>query len=485
MTRKTFMHKKIIIFLFTVVICNAIFAETVTINVPVAPMYKQANADAPVISSAIYATSGEVVAKSGNSWLLVKTPDGYRGWMKASDVIFSAVAFGKNLVEVRNLFANIYQDPTTTNHEKLFTLSFSTRLPLIKVLNERWLMVRLANGDTGYVQQGDVVINPKPLTLQEMLALSTKFIGLPFTWGGVSSYGFDCSGFVQMLYKEMGILLPRDGGLQLNDPRLIAVDKTKLQPGDLLYFVQEGHIDHTGLYLGNNQFISSTPYRTPIVQLGSLADPHWGDIFYAARRLDSVGAIHESPLPEFHSTVESLPDNIKNQMQKYTWHEGCPVTLDDLVYIKLSYWGFDNRSHQGELVVRKDVATDVVAIFQDLYQQKFPLANMQLMDAYKGDDIAADNANNTSAFNCRPQVNFPKLFSGHSYGMAIDINPLINPYVNGAEVTPPASKKYLTSDALGKITKNDPAYQAFISRGWSWGGDWSGKIRDYQHFEKK
>lgn len=471
------MTKKFALWLLAAMIFSTASAEVVTINAPVASMHKMAGFDSPVISSAIYATSAEVVDRSGTDWLLIKTPDGYRGWVTTKSTFAANLVLGKNLVEVRNLFANIYQDPTTTDHAVVLTAPYSTKLPLIKILNERWLMVRLVDGSTGYIQKGDVEINPQPLTLEEMLAESKKFIGLPFTWGGVSSYGFDCSGFVQMLYKQMGILLPRDGGLQINDPRLIAVDKSNLQPGDLLFFKQNNHIDHAGLYLGENQFISATPYKTPIVQISNIDEQHWQDIYYAARRLVPKAK-------EFASSVTPIPNNIKKQMLQYTWREGCPVALDDLVYIKLSYWGLDNQPHQGELIVHKDISSEVVAIFHDLYQQQFPIAKMQLMEAYKGDDTAADNDNNTSAFNCRPQVNFPKLFSAHSYGKAIDLNPLFNPYVNGTEIIPDTGKKYLTNDTPGKILANSLVYQDFTSRGWAWGGDWTGKIHDYQHFEK-
>jgi len=171
-------------------------------------------------------------------------------------------------------------------------------------------------------------------------------------------------------------------------------------------------------------------------------------------------------------------------MQKYTWKSGCPVSLENLVEIKVIYLGFDNRTHQGALIVNKKLANEVVSIFNELYQQQFPIERMELMDVFKGDDIAAMNANNTSAFNCRFMTGKNHVYSQHSYGCAIDINPLINPYVRGNEVFPRAGKKFVDRHLMlpGMITNNN-IYKIFKKYGWDWGGDWR-HLRDYQHFEK-
>jgi hypothetical protein len=92
--------------------------------------------------------------------------------------------------------------------------------------------------------------------------------------------------------------------------------------------------------------------------------------------------------------------------------------------------------------------------------------------------------NNTSAFNFRRITNSTTI-SKHGYGVAIDINPIQNPYIRGETILPPAGEEYLdrSNIRMGMITKGDICYQAFISRGWKWGGDWS-TPKDYQHFEK-
>ncbi|WP_133136696.1 M15 family metallopeptidase [Legionella rowbothamii] len=190
--------------------------------------------------------------------------------------------------------------------------------------------------------------------------------------------------------------------------------------------------------------------------------------------------------PMFHSEISSIPPTIATQMQNYTWHEGCPVPLEQLAYIQLSYWGFDNKTHTGKLIVNQELADEVVAIFKELYLHHFPIQSMELMDTFYGDDAASMAANNTSAFNCRGVTGRVGEYSQHSYGRAIDINPLINPYVNGNLVLPPEGAIYAgrTESIPGQIVKDDIVYQTFVKHGWDWAGDWF-DLQDYQHFEKR
>jgi hypothetical protein len=161
------------------------------------------------------------------------------------------------------------------------------------------------------------------------------------------------------------------------------------------------------------------------------------------------------------------------------------VGIAELAYIRMSYWGFDQKPHLGEMIVSQRLAPEVVGIFKILYEQRFPIERMQLMDAYKGDDDAAMAENNTSAFNCRDKTNKPGQFSLHSYGVAVDINTLINPYVKGDQVLPPGGRKYKdrTKPVPGMIVRDGLVYHLFVQKGWQWGGDWDTR-QDYQHFEK-
>ncbi|MGL5741811.1 MAG: M15 family metallopeptidase [Legionella sp.] len=188
----------------------------------------------------------------------------------------------------------------------------------------------------------------------------------------------------------------------------------------------------------------------------------------------------------FQSSISPIPQKIQEQMQQNTWRAGCPVPMNDLAYVRLSYWGFDEKTHTGTLIVNKELASEVVAIFKVLFDHKYPIQSMELMDVFKGDDNASMTANNTSAFNCRPVTDRPGEYSQHSYGRAIDINPLINPYVNGKKVQPTAGTPYVdrSKPVPGKIIKEDLVYQEFAKYGWDWAGNWY-DVQDYQHFEKR
>lgn len=188
----------------------------------------------------------------------------------------------------------------------------------------------------------------------------------------------------------------------------------------------------------------------------------------------------------FKAKFSTIPSSVQKYMKRFTWHTGCPIAIGELRYVHLSYWGFDNKAHQGVLIVNKALAKEVVSIFKILYLNKFPIARMEPMEVFKGNDNAALAANNTSAFNCREVTGQPGIFSQHSYGRAIDINGKINPYVKGNLVLPANGALFINRNKPypGKITKNSLIYKVFTQHGWDWGGNWY-DVQDYQHFEKR
>lgn len=196
-------------------------------------------------------------------------------------------------------------------------------------------------------------------------------------------------------------------------------------------------------------------------------------------------AQERKPMEPFEYQIQTIPTAIAAGMRQHTWREECPVGLEELAYVTLAYWDFDNERHLGHLVVHQKVAKEVVAIFHDIYAAKFSIASMRLMDDFQGNDAASMSANNSSAFNCRRKTEKHWEFSVHSYGLAIDINPIQNPYVNHGRVFPPEGEAYLDrhEHRLGMIVKGDVVYRAFRKRGWEWGGNWE-KLKDYQHFQK-
>ena len=182
----------------------------------------------------------------------------------------------------------------------------------------------------------------------------------------------------------------------------------------------------------------------------------------------------------YSSEIRDVDANLAGRMAT-SWRDGCPVPLTDLRYVVVSYRGFDGADHTGELVVAASVAGTVTEVFRDLYDSGYPIDSMRLVDDFGGSDDASMAANNTSAFNCRP-VTGGGGFSEHSYGTAIDLNPVQNPYLSGSLVLPEQGRDYLSRQpAPGVILAGDAVVTAFANRGWTWGGTWSGPI-DYQHF---
>jgi hypothetical protein len=187
-----------------------------------------------------------------------------------------------------------------------------------------------------------------------------------------------------------------------------------------------------------------------------------------------------APETGFAGTVSEIDSATTTRMGS-SWHLGCPVPLSDLRYLTVTYRGFDGADHDGELVVEAGVAADVIDIFRQLYDADFPIASMRLVDDFGGSDDDSMAADNSSAFNCRP-VTGGGGFSEHSYGTAIDLNPVENPYLSGSLVLPTAGRTFVDRpDAPGVIHPGDAVVEAFASHGWTWGGTWSGPI-DYQHF---
>ncbi|MGW2792868.1 M15 family metallopeptidase [Streptomyces sp. NPDC001251] len=166
-----------------------------------------------------------------------------------------------------------------------------------------------------------------------------------------------------------------------------------------------------------------------------------------------------------------------------SWHAGCPVPASELRLVQMNHWGFDDQVHRGELVVRQRAVTSLLKVFGQALQAKFPIRQMRVMAEFDGNDEAAMAADNTSAFNCRKVTGDPSEVSQHSYGDAVDINTLENPYVDVNEkVYPAAGAAFLdrSQQAKGMIHPGDVISKAMRAAGWQWGGRWNPP--DYQHF---
>ena len=188
-------------------------------------------------------------------------------------------------------------------------------------------------------------------------------------------------------------------------------------------------------------------------------------------------------------TSVEMPDSIWTKMQGRSYPQGCEVPRSDLRYLELSYVDFEGHEHLGQMVCNRHIADDLLYIFRRLYEARYPIASMRLIDDYGADDARSMAANNTSCF-CYRRVAGSTALSKHSRGMAVDVNPLYNPcvYVRSGRVLLPEGRDYAhgrdrRKDIPGKIDATDLCYRLFVSRGFRWGGAWR-SLKDYQHFEK-
>jgi hypothetical protein len=187
--------------------------------------------------------------------------------------------------------------------------------------------------------------------------------------------------------------------------------------------------------------------------------------------------------PPFSASVRAIPRALRASMTPTSWRPGCPVTLDQLRVVSLAYIGFDGKAHRGTLIVNRDATSAIVGAFRRLYAARFPIRRMLPVDAYGGDDFRSIEADNTSAFNCRPATGSSH-WSNHAYGRAVDVNPIENPYISGGRTSHPASVPYLNRGRVrpGMAVSGGTLVRAFATVGWGWGGSWSGSTQDTQHF---
>ncbi len=185
-------------------------------------------------------------------------------------------------------------------------------------------------------------------------------------------------------------------------------------------------------------------------------------------------------------TAGEIPESVWERMQGKSYKDNCTIPREELRYLQVSYVNYDGESSLGEIVCNQAIADDLLEIFEALYEAEYRIASIRLVDDFDADDELSMEADNCSAFNFRCIAGTDRL-SNHSLGMAIDINPFYNPYVNRKGViTPIGSEAYTdrTADFEHKITHDDLAYQLFTAHGFTWGGDWD-SVKDYQHFEKE
>ncbi len=201
-----------------------------------------------------------------------------------------------------------------------------------------------------------------------------------------------------------------------------------------------------------------------------------------------------TPEPVRRGTSEPIPDTIKASMDGKSMKANPNISYDDLRYLTIPHYDFNYNITEGHLVVNSALAEEVLDIFAELFDVKYPIERMELIDKYDADDFTSIEFNNTSAFNYRVVSTGTGKLSNHAYGRAIDINPQQNPYVysngrgaheNAREFWQRDINKWTREiDRAAYIGNDTEIYRIFTKYGWTWGGDWS-SAKDYQHFEKE
>jgi len=206
----------------------------------------------------------------------------------------------------------------------------------------------------------------------------------------------------------------------------------------------------------------------------------WADNVAAQHASNISTPIQDGSAPD-ESNLNSLIIDSDMEFEEAVAGKNIPRNiLINLELVNVYYYGFDGNLRKGQLVVHKDAVQDVEEIFDFIRETKFPLDKVVPLSAYNWSDEKSMKDNNSSAFNYR-FISGTRIISKHATGLAIDINPMLNPYIKN-EVCTPAGSSYDTTKA-GTLKADSPLVLEFKKRGWKWGGDWK-NLKDYQHFEK-
>lgn len=198
------------------------------------------------------------------------------------------------------------------------------------------------------------------------------------------------------------------------------------------------------------------------------------------RQLEPRPWLPDPETAEYVATIQDVPDEVR---VRSSWEPSCPVHIDELSYLTMTYWGFDQQPHTGEMLIQKDLAQDVTDAFRQIYEARFPIEEMRVISRAERDTAPTGDHNITSGYTCRRVVGTATVWSEHSKGLAVDINPFHNPFYKGDELYPELAESYKDRDweREGMIYEPSVVFDAFDSLGWTWGGHWHGR-EDWMHF---
>ena len=273
-------------------------------------LYVRPDETGPVDSQAVLGERVEVLEDAAG-FARVRTADGNVAWIPERSLRRGDAppAVGSKVARVTSNFAHVYSSPSFTRARPLLTAPVGARMTFLEG-EERdgfeWVRVALPDGRVGYVAGPDVA----PLPFEEIpplrspdswIAFGKRFVGAPYTWGGTTPAGFDCSGLIQLIFRSHGVLLRRNSFEQaFQDPQLVPVSFDAFRPGDLLFFGTENKIDHEAMWIGDGTVLQSTRHNIPGVQITPFDSPFLEPFFRYARRLKTSS--NEKSRPELTET---------------------------------------------------------------------------------------------------------------------------------------------------------------------------------------
>jgi hypothetical protein len=197
----------------------------------------------------------------------------------------------------------------------------------------------------------------------------------------------------------------------------------------------------------------------------------------------------QAGVERYRYSIQPLSKPLRAQLTPRFWRPGCPVALWKLRVLTVSHWGFHGTVRTGQLIVHRDVAVPLSRVFRRLHELRFPIRHMRLDDLYGPEQGWPADGDVSGSFHCRQAVPSPCTggtasgsWSNHAYGLAVDLNPVENPYVGCGRTRDPARSRYLDRSRLLKGMVTPGVVRAFRAIGWGWGGAWTGNTKDYMHF---
>ena len=267
--------------------------ERATVSVPVLNMYSKANTDADVVSQAIYGMPVSILEQNA-AWARIKTPDDYTGWAEAAAIRRvtageSPYASKGRVATVESLFAHLYREPSVTKHKPLLSVPFDSKLELVGEKDdesERWFQVRLVNGSKAWVQHGDVTLDPAARTISELIELHRRFLGLPYTWGGIFVVR------LRLLRFHADAVPPRRRQHSARRRRAGRVERHDRKSRRMIFSpeiccISASPCRRLRTPVSTSATASSftpAPYTHPVIQISKLEEPHWAERYVGARR---------------------------------------------------------------------------------------------------------------------------------------------------------------------------------------------------------